>query len=323
MLTFILPYVLIVAGFVLLIKGADFLVLGASSIARRYQISELVIGLTIVAFGTSTPEFFVNLIASLGGNSDIAIGNVLGSNIANFLLILGISALICPLVVKSGTVWREIPFSLLAVIVLAITVNDKWIDNLPFSVLSRGDGLVMVCFFLIFIYYSASIARTIEGMEDIIPEKTYSIFRSLLLVLGGFIGLSVGGKWIVDSAVDIALASGMSEALVGVTIVAIGTSLPELATSAVAAYHKNIEIAVGNVVGSNIFNIFYVLGLSSIIKPLPFNTEYNVDITTVIVASSVLFMFMFIGRKHTLDRWQGALFFIAYILYISLKVIWN
>jgi cation:H+ antiporter len=323
MLTLILPYILIMAGLVLLIKGADFLVMGASSIARRFHISELVIGLTIVAFGTSTPEFFVNVIASLGGNSDIAIGNVLGSNIANFLLILGISALICPLTVKSGTVWKEIPFSLLAVVVLGLMVNDRWIDHSLHSILTRSDGLVMLCFFSIFLYYSASIAKKIEGMEEVLPEKEYGLVPSILLIIGGFIGLSVGGEWIVDSAVKIALHLGMSQALIGLTIVAFGTSLPELATSAVAAWHDNVDIAVGNVVGSNIFNIYYVLGLSSIIKPLPFNTAYNVDISVVILTSLLLFIFMFIGKKHTLDRWQGGLFLAAYIFYIGWKVIHN
>jgi cation:H+ antiporter len=321
MLILITPYILIIAGLLLLIKGADFLVMGASSIARRFHISELVIGLTIVAFGTSTPEFFVNIIASLGGNSDIAIGNVLGSNIANFLLILGVSALICPLRVKHGTVWKEIPFSLLAVIVLTFTVNDRWIDNSPHSILSRSDGLIMLCFFFIFLYYSASIAKKFKGLEDVLPEKGYGLASSILMIIGGFVGLSVGGEWIVDSAVKIALHLGMSQALIGLTIVAIGTSLPELATSAVAAWHKNVEIAIGNVVGSNIFNIFYVLGLSSIIKPLPFNTAYNVDILVVILSSLLLFIFMFIGKKHTLECWQGALFLITYIVYLGFKII--
>lgn len=317
------PYFLIIGGLFVLIKGADFLVIGASSIARRFRISELVIGLTIVALGTSTPEFFVNIIASFSGNTDIAVGNILGSNIANFMLILGISALISPLGVQSGTVWKEIPFSLLAVIVLTVMANDKLIDHANDSVLTRSDGIVLLCFFSIFIYYSASIAKRIEGMEEVVPPKTYSITRSVFLVVGGLIGLSLGGEWIVNSAVQIALDLGMSQALVGLTIVAIGTSLPELATSAVAAYHKNVEIAVGNVVGSNIFNIFYVLGVSSVIKPLSFNTVYNMDICTLVVASLMLFMFMFTGTKHSVDRWQGALFFAGYVLYIGLKIVSN
>ncbi len=311
-----LLYVLLIAGFVLLIKGADFLVNGASSIARRFHVSDLVIGLTIVAFGTSTPELFVNIFASTKGNTDIAIGNILGSNIANILLILGVSSIIYPLTVTKGTVWKEIPFSLLAILVVGVLANDRLIDKSNSSILLRTDGLVLLSFFIIFLYYSASIAKRIEGIEELVPSKQYVLLRSLLWVMFGLIGLTVGGILIVDGAVQLAMRLGMSQSVVGLTIVAVGTSLPELATSAMAAYKKNVEIAVGNVVGSNIFNIFFVLAVSSIIRPLPFKETNNIDIGTVILAELLLFAFMFTGRRRLLDRWEGAVFLVLYTAYI-------
>jgi len=316
-----LPYLLLIIGFILLIKGAGFLVNGASSIARRMNVSDLVIGLTIVAFGTSTPELFVNIFASIKGNTDIAIGNVLGSNIANIFLILGVSSVIYPLTVTKGTVWKEIPFSLLAILVLGILANDRLIDKSGASVLVRADGLVFLSFFIIFLYYSISIAKRIEGMEEHVPSKQYGLVKSLLWVILGLIGLTLGGKWIVDGAVHLAMRFGMSQSLVGLTIVAVGTSLPELATSAVAAYRRNVEIAVGNVVGSNIFNIFFVLAASSIIKPLPFKETNNIDIGVVILAELLLFMFMFTGKRRLLDRWEGVIFLIIYGSYIGFLVL--
>ena len=294
---------------------------GASSIARRMNVSDLVIGLTIVAFGTSTPELFVNIFASIKGNTDIAIGNVLGSNIANIFLILGVSSVIYPLTVTKGTVWKEIPFSLLAILVLGILANDRLIDKSGASVLVRADGLVFLSFFIIFLYYSISIAKRIEGMEEHVPSKQYGLVKSLLWVILGLIGLTLGGKWIVDGAVHLAMRFGMSQSLVGLTIVAVGTSLPELATSAVAAYRRNVEIAVGNVVGSNIFNIFFVLAASSIIKPLPFKETNNIDIGVVILAELLLFMFMFTGKRRLLDRWEGVIFLIIYGSYIGFLVL--
>jgi cation:H+ antiporter len=316
-----LTLLLFVIGFILLIKGADLLVEGASSIARRLKISDLVIGLTIVAFGTSTPELFVNIAASLKGNTDIAIGNVLGSNISNIFLILGTSSIIYPLRVTRGTVWKEIPFSLLAVIVLAVLANDVLIDGRAFSTLSRIDGLVFISFFIIFIYYTFGIAQKIEGMEDHVSSKHHGFSRAILMVIVGFAGLGFGGQWIVNGAVYLATRFGMSESLVGLTIVAVGTSLPELATSAVAAYKKNVEIAVGNVVGSNIFNVFFVLGISSTVKPLPFSSKNNMDIAVVILASLLLFITMFTGKRQSLDRWEGIVFIVLYGVYIGYLIV--
>lgn len=317
-----LNYVLFIIGFIALIKGADLLVDGASSIARRFKISDMVIGLTIVAFGTSTPELFVNITASIKGNTDIAIGNVLGSNIANIFLILGISSLIYPLSVTKGTVWKEIPFSLMAALLLGVLANDQIIDKSNYSTLTRIDGIVFLLFFIIFTYYVFGIAKnSIEGLEDQIPGRQHGIIKSIMYIIIGFIGLGVGGKLIVDGAVRIAVVFGLSQSVIGLTIVAIGTSLPELATSAIAAYKKNVEIAVGNVVGSNIFNILFVLGISSTIKELPFQKSNNIDILIVIIASLLLFICMFTGKKRVLDRWEGAVFIILYFCYISFILI--
>jgi cation:H+ antiporter len=314
--TTVLTYLLFIAGFVLLIKGAYVLVDGASALARRLNVSDLVIGLTVVAFGTSTPELFVNVIASAKGNAGIAIGNILGSNIANVLLILGVASVIYPLKVTKGTVWKEIPFSLLAALVLGVMANDQLIDQKKYSALSRIDGLILLSFFSIFIYYSYSIAGDVEGVRQNVQGEETPTAKSLFFVGAGLAALTLGGKWIVDGAVVIAKNFGMSESLIGLTIVAVGTSLPELATSAIAAYRRNAEIAVGNVVGSNIFNIFFVLGISSIIKPLPFNVKDNLDIGVVILASLLLFLFMFTGKKRSLDRWEGAIFLVLYAVYV-------
>src|SRR3989338_6786949 len=317
-----IPYILMVVGFGLLIKGADFLVDGASAIAKKFGVSALVIGLTIVAFGTSTPELIVNIFASIQGNTDIAIGNILGSNIANILLILGISAIIFPLSVKKGTVWKEIPLGLLAIVVVAIMANDRFIDGGAFSGLTRIDGLVLISFFVIFLYYTFGISKA-EGSkesEEASGIHQYSLFRSGTMVLIGLTGLTLGGKWIVDSVVVIAQQMGLSQAVIGLTIVAIGTSLPELATSAVAAYKKNTDIAIGNIVGSNIFNIFWILGISAIINPLPFSSLLMRDVIATVIATVLLFLFMFVGKRHHLERWQGFAFILVYIIYISVIV---
>jgi cation:H+ antiporter len=316
-----LLYLKFIAGFAVIIKGADFLVDGSSSIARRFRVSELVIGLTVVAFGTSTPELFVNIMASLKGNTEIAIGNVLGSNIANILLILGVSSVICPLSVTKGTVWKEIPFSLLAAMVLGLMANDQLIDKNGISVLTRIDGFVLLCFFIIFLYYSFSIAKEIEGIETHVPSKEHGLTKSVLLVVSGLAGLCFGGDWIVEGAVKLAYKLGISQSVVGLTIVAVGTSLPELATSTVAAHKGKPDIAVGNVVGSNIFNIFFVLGVSSIIKPIPFQSRSNIDIGIVILASMLLFTFMFTGQKRSIDRWEGIVSLVLYGAYLVFQII--
>jgi cation:H+ antiporter len=307
-------------GLILLIKGADLLVKGVVSIARSLQVSDLVIGLTVVAFGTSIPELFVNLLAAFKDTTDIAVGNILGSNIVNLLLILGVCALIHPLSVTKGTIWKEIPFSLLAVIVLAAMVNDPLFDSAARALISRSDSLILFCFFSIFLYYAFAVATEVPGLVAHIPAKQHRLSVSLLLTVVGLTGLALGGKWIVDGAVAIALQLGMREMVIGLTIVAVGTSLPELATSVVAVRKGNFDIAVGNVVGSNIFNIFFILGVSAAVKPLPLPAGGNLDIIVAAVASLLLFFFMFTGRRRSLDRWEAAIFVLLYAVYITYRV---
>ena len=318
-----LIYLLFIIGFIILIKGADLLVEGASAIAKKFKISNLVIGLTVVAFGTSMPEMFVNLFASVSGNSAIAIGNILGSNIANILLILGISALIYPLKVTKGTVWKEIPLSLLAALMIGVMANDIRLDQGPMDVLTRTDGLALIGFFIIFIFYSFSIAKNQTDTGSVSAPGNLSFKKSIIFIIIGLAGLGLGGKWIVDGAMSLALAFGVSQSLIGLTIVAVGTSLPELATSAMAAYRKNADIAVGNIVGSNIFNIFWILGLSSIIKPLPFTPQNSLDIGMAILATIMLFVWMFIGKRRILQPWQGMVFIMVYFAYIIILIFQN
>lgn len=311
-----LTYILFVIGFVLLISGANLLVEGSSSIAKKLNISSIVIGLTIVAFGTSAPEFIVNIFASVQGNTEIAIGNIMGSNIANILLILGVSSIIYPLATQENTVWKEIPLSLLAAILLGVMVNDTLIDGGTFSGLTRIDGIVFLSFFIIFLYYTFGISK-VSGENTDLEIKEMSFMKSSFYVAGGLLGLVFGGKWIVDGAIKIAEGFNVSQSLIGLTVVAIGTSLPELATSAVAAYKKQSDIAIGNVVGSNILNIFWILGFSSVINPLPFSKDSAIDIIMTIVSSLILFLIMFVGKKHTVERWQGVIMIIIYIGYVA------
>ena len=316
-----MSYILLITGFIFLIKGADILVDGASSLAKRLNISNLVIGLTVVAFGTSAPELSVNIVSALKGTTEIAVGNIIGSNIANILLILGISSIIYPLAVSKGTVWKEIPLSFLSVIVLAVLANDQIIDQANFSILSRIDGLVLLSFFIIFIYYSFSIAQKVSGLDNFVSIQQKGILNSVVLILLGLIGLTLGGKWIIDGIIFIANKYNISTRFLGFTVIAVGTSLPELATSIAATLKKNPEIAIGNIVGSNIFNIFFILGITSLITPIPFHKSINFDISFIILSSLLLFIFMFTGMKHKLDRWEGILFICIYIIYITFLII--
>jgi cation:H+ antiporter len=311
---------LLVIGFALVLAGADSLVKGASSLAKKLRVSDLVVGLTVVAFGTSMPELSVNIIASIKGSGAIALGNIVGSNISNILLILGVSAIIFPLAVTKGTVWREVPLSLLAAILVGILGNDRLIDKACSSALSRVDGLVLLCFFVIFGYYSIGIARRIEGIDKHMPKAKHGPERIIILLAVGLLALTLGSRWVVTGAVHLAGWLGVSHSLIALTVVAMGTSLPELATSAVAAYRRNAEIAIGNIVGSNIFNIFFILAVSSIIRPIPLQADANIDVAVLIGASLALFLCMFTGKRRTLDRWEGCLFVAAYLSYIAFLV---
>lgn len=304
----------LILGLVILVAGAEFLVRGASSISKKANIPPIVIGLTVVAFGTSTPELTVNLLSAFNGATDIAIGNVLGSNIANILLILGVSASIVPLTVQQDTTWKEIPFALLGALLLFFIGQDVLFDGATTNVLTRIDGVVLLGFFGIFLYYTFGLIKKEEAGPDV---TTYPLWASLLMVVGGITGLVYGGNLLVENATIIARLANLSEALIGLTVVAVGTSLPELATSVVAALKKQSDIAIGNIVGSNIFNVFFILGTTATIYPLPFSTALIYDLQINIVATLLLFVFMFIHSKHKLNRWQGVLFILLYCAYTA------
>lgn len=309
----LITILLLAFGLVLLIKGADWLVTGASALAKKYNVSDLVIGLTIVAFGTSAPELVVNTFAAYDGYSDIVFGNVIGSNLFNLFVILGISGIIFPLAVHVSTVWKEIPFSLLAIFVLFLLANDHFYTDSG-NVLSRFDGILLLVLFGIFLYY---IYYQIKNNPQIPEEahKNYTGIKLTTLIIIGLGALVAGGKLVVNSAVEIATVLGVSEKIIGLTIVAAGTSLPELATSIVAAAKRKSDIAVGNIIGSNVFNIFLILSVSSLIRPISYNISFNADLLLLTGGTLLLFFAMFTGKRHKLDRWEAILLLAAYAIY--------
>jgi cation:H+ antiporter len=312
----IVNFVLLVVGFVVLIYGANFLVNGASSLAKRFNVSELAIGLTVVAFGTSTPELIVSAFSSVQGHNEVAFGNVIGSNVFNLYMILGTAGIIYPILVQSSTVWKEIPYSLLGAIALFVLANDTLLFNKEADVLSSVDGLILLVFFAAFLWYVfATIKNDPSATES--PIQIYGMPKTFILIIAGLAGLILGGKLVVDNAIEIAQSFGVSEKLIGLTIVAAGTSLPELATSVVAALKKRSDIAIGNVVGSNIFNIFLILSICSIIKPIPYNPVMNQDIYVVIIGTALLFIAMFAGKARKIDRWEAAILLVAYAVYVG------
>lgn len=306
-----------ITGVALIIFGANFLVDGASSLAKKFNIPTIVIGLTVVAFGTSMPELVVSVYSALSGNSDIAIGNVVGSNIFNVLLIVGLSAIIYPLKVQRNTVWKEIPMSLLAALLLIFFVSDKLIRNSAVSEISRLDGAIFLLLFGGFMAYTIAISRKKSSTEPETPVKEMSWLKSVAWVLAGIGGLVGGGKLFVDGASEIAAYFGMSQAVIGLTIVAAGTSMPELATSVVAAMKKNSDIAIGNVVGSNIFNIFLILGVSAVIRPLPMGGISMVDLWVCAGTSLLLFASCFVLRRHSIGRVEGTFYVLGYVIYTA------
>ncbi|WP_425392395.1 calcium/sodium antiporter [Ekhidna sp.] len=320
MSTVALNFLLVVVGFVLLIKGADYLVNGASSLAKRFNVSDIAIGLTVVAMGTSAPELVVNIIAGseqgAGGANEVVFGNIIGSNIFNIFLILGISAVIYPLTVERNALWKEVPYSLVATIVFFILVNDVMFFGGEKNGLEISDGiilLVMFVLFLVYIFMNLSRNPEAEIAEDI---EIHGSVKTTVMIVVGIVGLVVGGNFIVDNAVQIAKFFNVSDKMIGLTILAAGTSLPELATSAVAAFNKKSDLAVGNIVGSNIFNLLLVLGSTSLVHaPLVYDATLNTDLIIVMVGTFMLFIFMFTLNKYKLDRAEGMVYLIGFIAY--------
>lgn len=308
--------VLLIIGLVVLIYGANFLVDGGSALAHRLKVSNMVIGLTVVAFGTSTPELVVNVVSSMDGSSALALGNVLGSNIFNILAILGVTALIVPLGVKKMTTWVEIPLAVLAAVLVLLFINGD-----PAGTITRAEGICLLCFFVIFLVYTLMLAKFgAAGDGEEIEIKNYSVGKSVLFILLGLVGLIGGGRLLVNGAVSIAQSMGISERIIGLTIVSIGTSLPELATSIIAARKKNADMAIGNVVGSNIFNTFLILGASATITPLQVPQGSLLDLIVNIVAAGLLFLFIFTGRGRKISRWEGGILLVIYIVYLFLVI---
>ena len=311
-----ISFLMIAGGFVLLVYGANRLVDGASSLARHYHVPNIVIGLTIIAFGTSAPELVVNVVAASGGETDLVIGNVLGSNIMNVAIILGIASLIAPLTVMSNTTWVEVPLSFLAALLLVVMGNDIILDITSVNVISRSDGIVLLAFFLIFMVYSLHMMKS-DVQENHQEEQKYTLKRALLFIFLGLILAVVGGRLIVTGATSIARILGVSDRIIALTIVALGTSLPELATSVVAVRKGKVDLAIGNIVGSNIFNIFFILGISAVIFPVEIPPGGMADMGVNILASLLLFVFIFTGKGRRLVAWEGMLFLGLYAGYLA------
>ncbi|OQX70557.1 MAG: hypothetical protein B6D62_04465 [Candidatus Cloacimonas sp. 4484_275] len=305
----LIAFGLTIIGFVLLVKSADWLVDGSASLAKRLDISEIAIGLTVVAFGTSAPELIVNIIASFKNYDEIAFGNIIGSNIFNVLMVLGIAGLIKPIFVLRNTVLKEVPFVLASTILVFLLAN-----NFGFSghTLSRLDGFILLVAIFLFFIYVFGISKDTQNFQ----VHLISLPKSIIFIVLGIIGLFVGGKLVVTNAVKIAEHLHVSEKFIALTIVALGTSLPEMVTSIISVLKKHNNIAIGNVLGSNIFNLLLVLGISSIIHPLEFDPLLNIDFLLLILTTLILFFTLFLGKKHKIYRLEAIAFLILYLLYL-------
>jgi len=322
-----MEYIILLIGFALLIKGANYFVDGSSNIARLLHVSPLLIGLTIVAFGTSSPEATVSILAALNGNADVAIGNVVGSNIFNITLVVGITAMIAPLKVENETIRKEIPFTLLASVAMLIFISDILLQSGTSNVITRSEGLTLLLIFTVFMYYIFEVARDSRSNTIAIPlENTNESEapkwkKQIFISLIGLAAIIFGGHFVVSSSTEIAYALGMSETLVGLTIVAVGTSLPELVTSITAALKKQTDIALGNIVGSNIFNILFVLGASAVIVPLRIDEKIFIDVILMISLTIVLLLF---SKSHfKIGKYEGLILVGAYIIYLLYIILRN
>ena len=303
---------------VLVILGADWLTKGASALARRYGISELVIGLTIVALGTSLPELVISVGSALKGSSGISLGNVIGSNIFNGLLILGVAALVAPVKFNARMLTRELPFNLLASVVLLLVSGSMLVGGAPGESITRYSGLILLCFLAVFIRYTFSITNSDDGEND--TEKPISMGRIILFIIAGLGGLIFGGNIFVDGATAFALALGLSEAVIGITVVSVGSSLPELAVSVSAALKGKVGIAMGNVLGSNILNIFFILGTSATITPIALDGFSCIDYYVLLASSLLIYLVGRFGGKAVITRFEGALLVAAYVAYTTYLV---
>lgn len=314
---------MLIGGLLLILAGANGLTDGAASVAKRFRIPGIVIGLTIVAFGTSAPELTVSVASALKGSADIAIGNVVGSNIFNTLMIVGCTALFAPIVITKNTLQKEIPLCILASVVLLICANGVFLNGARENVLDRTDGLLLLCFFAIFMSYTFAIASGNHRKEEAAEGEEIKVlpaWKSSLYIIGGLTALIAGGSFFVDGASGIARSLGVSESVIGLTLVAGGTSLPELATSVVAALKKNPEIAIGNVIGSNLFNIFFVLGCSASLTPLRLTGITNLDLWVLVASGVLLWFFGLFFARRTITRVEGSILVLCYVAYITVLI---
>ena len=306
----LIQILILIIGFIMLIKGADFLIDGAVGLSRKLKIPEIVIGLTVIAFGTSMPELVVNGFAAFAKQGDVIYGNIIGSNIVNILLILGITGLLCPIFMPINTVKKEIPISFFAIIILWFISKD--------GILSRIDALILLGFFIGFLLYIVKLSKT--GTEEIKTTNSLTSGKMFLFLIIGFVGLIYGGKLVVDSAVKIAMIFNVSKKLIALTIVSIGTSLPELAASIIAAKKGQTDIAVGNVIGSNIFNIFLIMGMSGMIAPVNYNFKFNFDIVVLLYATLLPIGIACVGRRYFIDKYNALILIASYVTYVVYSI---
>ena len=306
----------IVIGFILLIVSADVLVDGASGVAKRFHIPEIIIGLTIVSIGTSMPELFVSVTSALEGYSDMAIGNIIGSNLSNLLLILGLSAIIKPVIFQKETRLYEIPMCLFFTGIFMMFCNTQ-------NTISRMEAIILLILFIMFLGYTIWMGKRESGnnLNNVEDNKKYNTIKNIIYIVLGIIGLKVGGDLTVNNAVNVANHFNISEKIISLTILAIGTSLPELVTSVTAAIKGNSDIAIGNIIGSNIFNILLIIGLSAIIKPIIYNVTYNFDLIILLVSTIILVLFPIIPPKNKMSRANGVIYFLMYVVYLVVLIL--
>lgn len=310
----LLDSLFIIVGVVLVLWGADRLTEGAASMARRFNVPEIVIGLTIVAAGTSAPELFVSVTSALQDTPDLAVGNVLGSNIINTLLIVGVAAMVAPMTISRSTVRKDIPFSVLASVLLIVLCLDTFDGiDLQGNTISRLDGIILLAGFVLFMFYTFSVAKKSPAQDTSDDKSVIPIWKSLFFVVIGLFCLVVGSDLFVSSASSVAEHLGVSQSIIGLTIVAGGTSLPELATSVVAAYKGQSAIAIGNVIGSNVFNILLILGMTAVICPMQIGGITIVDLSMMLL--SVILVWFFSYTRFTVEKWEGAVLTLSYVAY--------
>lgn len=314
-----LQILVLIIGFIVLIKGADFFVDGASNLARNFRISKMLVGLTIVSFGTSAPELAVSIKSMITGSGEIVLGNVIGSNILNILLILGASAMVHNLNVKNNTVKSELPITLLLTSLLIVLMSDKLLSN-QINLIDRGDGITLLLFFLVFIYYLIKMARNKIDYDKSDDEEIWSLPKSIIFTIGGMIAIVLGSNFVVDSATIIAKELGVSERIIGLTIIALGTSLPELVTSVMATKKGEYDIALGNVVGSNIFNIGIVIGIPvALFGGITVGSFSYIDL--IFLFLSALLLFIFSANDYKIKKIEGIMFLLMFIVYYTLILI--